>query len=125
MDELRPELRTADEPVHGRRGRRRRRGISLIPSLFTLGNLMCGFASIDFAARGATGSLTAPFSPNFMYAGYFILLAMVFDVFDGFIARLTRSTSNFGAELDSLADVVSFGVAPAFLSIHVIGQLVI
>jgi CDP-diacylglycerol---serine O-phosphatidyltransferase len=125
MDQLRPDLRAVDEAAHGKRGRRRRRGVSLLPSLFTLGNLMCGFASIDFAARGAAGSLNAPFSQNFMYAGYLILLAMVFDVFDGFIARLTRSTSNFGAELDSLADVVSFGVAPAFLSIHVIGQLVI
>jgi CDP-diacylglycerol--serine O-phosphatidyltransferase len=110
---------------HERRHKRRRRGISLLPALFTLGNLMCGFASLNFAARGLGPDDVAPFSANFMYAGYLILLSMVFDVFDGFVARLTRSASDFGAELDSLADVVSFGVAPAFLSIHVIGQLLV
>jgi CDP-diacylglycerol---serine O-phosphatidyltransferase len=52
-----------------------------------------------------------------------IFLAMIFDMFDGFVARLTRSTSDFGAELDSLADMVSFGIAPAFLSVHLIAEL--
>jgi CDP-diacylglycerol---serine O-phosphatidyltransferase len=63
------------------------------------------------------------FAAHFTIAGSFIFLAMVFDMFDGFVARLTRSTSDFGAELDSLADMVSFGIAPAFLSVHLIGEL--
>src|SRR6185436_10485982 len=63
------------------------------------------------------------FATHFAMAGYFIFLAMVFDMFDGFVARLTRSASDFGAALDSLADMVSFGIAPAFLSIHLIAEL--
>jgi CDP-diacylglycerol--serine O-phosphatidyltransferase len=110
----------------GRRGRfrirRRRRGIAILPALFTLGNCLSGFASLNYAARG----LTAPepvVASNYAIAGYFIFLAMLFDMFDGFVARLTHSASDFGAELDSLADMVSFGIAPAFLSIHLIGDL--
>lgn len=98
--------------------RKRRRGVSLLPSLFTLGNCLCGFAAINDAALG-----DRVFSPHFRLAGYFIFLAMVFDMFDGFIARLTRSTSDFGAELDSLADVVSFGIAPAFLVVRLLGVM--
>jgi CDP-diacylglycerol---serine O-phosphatidyltransferase len=92
--------------------------VSLVPSLFTLGNCLCGFAAINAASRGDD-----VFSKHFLLAGYFIFLAMVFDMFDGFVARLTRSTSDFGAELDSLADMVSFGVAPAFLAVRLMGQL--
>ena len=122
MDELRPDLQSLEYGAP-RRGRRRRRGISLLPAMFTLGNLMCGFASLAFSGRGIGPGDVPPYSWNFMLAGLFILLAMVFDMFDGFVARLTKSASDFGAELDSLADMVSFGVAPAFLSIHLIGQL--
>ncbi len=108
----------------GRPPRRRRRGVALLPSLFTLANCLSGFASISFAARGLENDNQANFFPsNYSLAGYFIFLAMVFDMFDGFVARLTRSASDFGAELDSLADMVSFGIAPAFLSIHLIGAL--
>src|SRR5204862_6338368 len=97
----------------------------ILPSLFTLGNLLCGFASISFTAHGTDSGAGRPilFASPYAIAGYFIFLAMVFDMFDGFVARLTRSASDFGAELDSLADVVSFGIAPAFLSIHLIGYL--
>jgi CDP-diacylglycerol--serine O-phosphatidyltransferase len=101
--------------------------------MFTLGNCLCGFASINYAARHAaveTAAGTLPGSPspdnpyfNFALAGYLIFAAMVFDMFDGFVARLTRSASDFGAELDSLADMVSFGVAPAFLAIRLITDL--
>jgi CDP-diacylglycerol---serine O-phosphatidyltransferase len=97
--------------------RKRRRGVSLLPSLFTLGNCLCGFAAINYASLG-----DSVFSKYFLWAGYFIFLAMVFDMFDGFVARLTRSTSDFGKELDSLADVISFGVAPAFLAVRLMGQ---
>jgi CDP-diacylglycerol--serine O-phosphatidyltransferase len=96
--------------------------VAILPSLFTLGNCLCGFAALTFAARGLEGK-NPLFGSNFAIAGYFIFLAMVFDMFDGFVARLTRSASDFGAELDSLADMVSFGLAPAFLCIHLIGAL--
>lgn len=81
-----------------------RRGVYLIPSLFTAGNLMCGFFSIVATFRG-----------DYVTAALLILLANVFDGIDGYAARLTRTTSQFGVEFDSLADVVSFGVAPAVL----------
>ena len=81
-----------------------RRGVYLIPSLFTAGNLMCGFFSIIATFRG-----------DYVTAALLILLANVFDGIDGYAARLTRTTSQFGLEFDSLADVVSFGVAPAVL----------
>ena len=107
--------------------RKRRRGVALLPSLFTLGNCLCGFASINYAARGIAevlvdGKQTADFI-NYAIAGYFIFAAMLFDMFDGFVARLTHSSSDFGAELDSLADMVSFGLAPAFLSLRLIADL--
>ncbi|MEO6221908.1 MAG: CDP-diacylglycerol--serine O-phosphatidyltransferase [Vicinamibacterales bacterium] len=85
--------------------RRMRRGMYLLPSLFTIGNLFCGYACIMFAMRG---DLTT--------AAPFIGIALVLDSLDGRIARLTGTTSAFGIELDSLADVVSFGLAPAVLA---------
>ena len=87
--------------------RRLRRGTYLIPTLFTVGNLFCGFSSIIFASRGA-----------FSTAAVLIVLAGILDGLDGRIARLTGTTSEFGLEFDSLADIVSFGVAPAFLAYH-------
>jgi len=78
--------------------------IAALPAMLTLGNLVCGFHAIYFASKG-----------NFEAAAWMVLLAMVFDALDGKVARLTHVSSEFGAELDSLADVVSFGVAPAFL----------
>ena len=104
--------------------RKRRRGVALLPALFTLGNCLSGFAALNYASRDAApGEKSKVFAAHFVVAGYFIFLAMVFDMFDGFVARLTRSTSDFGAELDSLADMVSFGIAPAFLSVHLIAEL--
>lgn len=114
---------TGSSPHPTRPGRKRRRGVALLPSLFTLGNCLSGFASLNYAARPPEPNSDPVFQTHFIVAGYFIFLAMVFDMFDGFVARLTRSASDFGAELDSLADMVSFGLAPAFLSIHLIGEL--
>ena len=74
------------------------------PSLFTLGNLACGFFSILAATKG-----------NFAHAGWLILIAAVFDMFDGRVARLLGGESEFGIEMDSLADAISFCAAPAFL----------
>src|SRR5258707_9500229 len=84
---------------------RLRRGVSLLPSLFTMGNMFCGYACIVYAMR-------SEFEP----ASLFIGVAVVLDMLDGRIARLTGTASDFGVELDSLADVISFGVAPAILS---------
>ncbi|MDY0095850.1 MAG: CDP-diacylglycerol--serine O-phosphatidyltransferase [Candidatus Vecturithrix sp.] len=78
--------------------------IYLLPNLFTLGNIFFGFYSIIFTISGA-----------FVRAAYMIIIAGFFDVFDGKIARATNSTSRFGVEFDSLADLVSFGVAPGVL----------
>jgi CDP-diacylglycerol--serine O-phosphatidyltransferase len=89
----------------GRDERRIRRGMYLLPSLFTVGNLFCGYACIMFAMRG---DLTT--------AAPFIGIAFVLDGLDGRIARLTGTTSAFGIQLDSLADVISFGIAPAVLA---------
>lgn len=77
---------------------------SFIPNLFTIANLYCGFVAIVLCAKD-----------DYINAGIFLLLAGFFDMFDGIVARLTKSTSEFGVELDSLCDAVSFGVAPSFM----------
>jgi CDP-diacylglycerol--serine O-phosphatidyltransferase len=86
------------------RGRRFRRGASILPSLFTTGNLFAGFWSIVKTLDG-----------RFVEAAPLIGAAVVMDMLDGRIARLTNTQTEFGAQLDSLADAVSFGVAPALL----------
>lgn len=90
------------------------RKIAAVPSMLTLGNLLCGFHALYFASRGTREGL--------VLAAWMVLLAMMFDSVDGLAARLTRAASRFGAELDSLADVVSFGAAPAFLVAAVSAQ---
>jgi len=94
-------LRRAGDPSR----RRFRRGVALLPSLFTVANLFCGYACIVYAMRG-----------EYETAAPFIGFAIVLDMLDGRIARLTGTASDFGVEFDSLADVISFGVAPAILS---------
>jgi CDP-diacylglycerol---serine O-phosphatidyltransferase len=94
-------FRRADD----RRRPRFRRGVSLLPSLFTIGNLFCGYACVVHTMRGA-----------FETAALFVGFAIVLDMLDGRIARLTGTTSDFGLQFDSLADVVSFGIAPAILT---------
>src|SRR2546430_10932494 len=83
---------------------RRGRGIFLLPSLLTTGNLFCGFFALLLTVEG-----------RFSEAALAIFVAMVMDLLDGRVARLMKATSQFGVEFDSLADVVSFCVAPAFL----------
>ena len=95
-------------------------GIHPLPTMVTLGNLICGFASIMLAMRAnaiASAVATGHYKPeDYLYfSGLLIFIGMIFDVMDGGVARLTKSTSKFGMELDSLCDVVSFGVAPAVL----------
>lgn len=77
---------------------------AVVPSLFTVLNIFCGFSSLLHSADG-----------DYMLASWFIVLAGVFDVLDGIMARITKSSSDFGVEFDSLSDVVSFGAAPAFM----------
>jgi len=90
--------------------------VAIIPTLLTLGNAVCGFAAIAYAGRiGQIGSSPEADSYHLALAGWLIVAAMVFDALDGYVARLARSTSKFGAELDSLCDAISFGAAPAFL----------
>ncbi|HUQ87440.1 MAG TPA: CDP-diacylglycerol--serine O-phosphatidyltransferase [Vicinamibacterales bacterium] len=88
---------------HDRRGIRR--GVALLPSMFTLANLFCGWACVVHAMRG-----------EFATAAPFVGFAVVLDMLDGRIARMTGTTSDFGVQLDSLADLISFGMAPAVLT---------
>jgi CDP-diacylglycerol---serine O-phosphatidyltransferase len=77
---------------------------AVVPSLFTVLNAVCGFLSIVDASKG-----------DIQMAAWFIIMAAIFDALDGVMARITKSSSQFGVELDSLADVVSFGAAPSFM----------
>lgn len=118
-----------------------------MPTLFTLGNLICGFFAIVVLSRierpvsdqvrpAASIKLSVKDLPesarelidsddpthNLMLSGALILLAMLFDAIDGQVARITRATSDFGAQLDSLCDLVSFGLAPAILLVKMCPQ---
>jgi CDP-diacylglycerol--serine O-phosphatidyltransferase len=92
--------RASDRPRY-----RFRRGVYLLPSLLTMGNMFCGYACVVYAMRG-----------EYATAAPFIGFAVVLDMLDGRIARLTGTTSEFGVEFDSMADIISFGMAPAILS---------
>ncbi len=89
--------------------------IAVVPTLLTLGNGICGFIAIAFASKINTAEVSGQGDLYFAIAGWFIIAAMIFDMFDGYVARLSKTASKFGGELDSLCDVISFGVAPAFL----------
>ena len=93
---------------------RLRRGMYLLPSLFTVGNIGAGYFAITrlFAAISGRGDVRT----NLDWAAIAILFAIPFDSLDGRIARMTNTTSEFGKELDSLADVITFGVAPSLLA---------
>lgn len=113
---------------------KRIRTIAVLPTMFTLGNLVCGFFAIVVASRiAAPESAEVVESPaidwlmllpqldksvathNMLLCAMLIFLAMLFDALDGQMARLAKTTSDFGAQLDSLCDLVTFGVAPAIL----------
>jgi CDP-diacylglycerol--serine O-phosphatidyltransferase len=99
------------EPARERRRRRRpdlRKLMFVLPNLFTVSSIFCGVYSIMLAAGEATGD-------NFYRAAVAIFFGNFFDAFDGRVARMTKTQSEFGVELDSLADVITFGVAPAIL----------
>ncbi|MCE5327453.1 MAG: CDP-alcohol phosphatidyltransferase family protein [Planctomycetaceae bacterium] len=102
---------------HRRRNPRRRllRSTAVLPAVFTLGNGLFGFASIHFATKDGLGAATLD---NLAMAAWMIGFAMVCDMLDGRVARMTRQTSDFGGQLDSLSDVLSFGAAPAVLMLR-------
>jgi CDP-diacylglycerol--serine O-phosphatidyltransferase len=93
-----------------------KKGIYLLPNLFTTGNLLCGFSSVIASING-----------QYIQAALVILVAVVLDSLDGKVARMTNSASAFGVEYDSLADLLSFGLAPGLLvyawTLHLFGPL--
>ena len=98
-------------PLEGRRTRvqaRLRRGIFLLPAMMTSANLLCGYYAVVASVVGTP--------EDFNHAAKAIGFAIVFDSLDGRIARMTGTNTEFGVQFDSLADVVSFGVAPAVLA---------
>jgi CDP-diacylglycerol---serine O-phosphatidyltransferase len=122
----------SDEQREHRRLRIRRHGrrayirsVYSLPSLATLGNAICGFASIWIATFDARIDIGTPdhwtrflVENHFLASAYLIFIAMLFDALDGRLARFARHTTDFGGQLDSLADAISFGAAPAFLALQ-------
>jgi CDP-diacylglycerol--serine O-phosphatidyltransferase len=105
---------------HGRRAYIR--SVYFVPSMATLGNAICGFGACYVAAFSDNNVGDDPWAKalaahKFLASAYLLLLAMLFDALDGRLARLARHMTDFGANLDSLADVVSFGFAPAFIAL--------
>src|SRR5262245_20169188 len=100
------------------KGGRPVRKIAILPTVCTLGNGTCGFLAILLTAQVSVGKLLATPELAAYLSGWLIFMAMVFDVLDGYIARRSKTASQFGAELDSLCDAISFGVAPAFLLVN-------
>lgn len=128
-----PEPRINDTPEN--EAVRRLDGIALLPAAATLGSLICGVLALlcclmairsEYSASypALPRESLAAFFPTYVSVGaYLIVLAMVFDALDGRLARLTRRTSEFGAQLDSMADVVSFGAVPVALFLTLLLQL--
>jgi CDP-diacylglycerol--serine O-phosphatidyltransferase len=105
MNPVEPRLRFLRQPRDRQQHTRLRRGVYLLPSLFTVANMFCGYACVVYAMRG-----------EFTTAAPFIGFAFLLDMLDGRIARMTGAESEFGVQFDSLADVISFGIAPAILT---------
>lgn len=89
--------------------------IYILPNFFTAGNMFCGFMSLCQCIEAKYSETVAAANDKYMLAVYLIFGACLFDLFDGRMARMFKKESMFGAEFDSIADTVSFGVAPAFL----------
>lgn len=104
-----------------RRGRSLRgKTIAVLPTMFTLGNLLCGFMAVFVASRPMDTPMVFDWTP-LTCAAVFIFIGQLADALDGRVARMTRSTSDLGEQLDSMADMVTFGVAPAFILVQIIG----
>jgi CDP-diacylglycerol--serine O-phosphatidyltransferase len=105
----------------------RPRLIAVLPTLITLGNAACGFGAITFAAKLGPADLSVACGSVFatnpsMVAALLVFLGMLFDMLDGSAARLTNQTSELGAQLDSLCDAITFGLAPAFLMLQFVSR---
>src|SRR5262249_10993361 len=110
MEDL--EVRAIQQRRREDRGSRRfRKGLYVLPSLFTTANIAAGYYAI---LQVTHGSAAEPW--HFDFAAKAIGFSVLFDVLDGRIARMTHTSSDFGRELDSLADVITFGIAPAMLA---------
>ncbi len=96
------------------------RSTAMLPSFVTILNGLAGLGAIHFATKDAIGTLSASSLGNMSVAAWLIGLAMVFDMLDGRLARMTRRTTEFGAQLDSLCDAISFGVAPAIIMLRLV-----
>lgn len=94
--------------------------IYFLPNLMTGGNLFCGFVALTYIVQAKKADLEAGNYLDIKIALFFILLACIFDLLDGRVARMGGAESPFGREFDSLADIVSFGVAPAFLVYRIV-----
>jgi CDP-diacylglycerol--serine O-phosphatidyltransferase len=126
-----PRLKTeaTKESLLRRVRKQRLKYITILPSLITILNGVCGFTAIVLASKGVKSvielvpesaeAVTEQFS-YFAMSGYMVLMAMIVDMLDGRIARRVKSTSSFGGQLDSLCDIISFGVAPAFLMVKIL-----
>lgn len=114
---MRPVLQSSLPPTLPRRRRPRLVVVQVLPTLITLGNVLAGFLAISYAvdAWGRTADVAAR-EQLWVKAAWMIFVGMVCDALDGRVARLTGAESAFGAELDSLADMITFGVAPALLA---------
>jgi CDP-diacylglycerol--serine O-phosphatidyltransferase len=108
----------------GKRRRRRLGPVGVWPTLLTLGNLVAGFAAIHYAAKPVDSALA--FGPwgwtSLTVAASLVLLGIVLDAFDGAVARITDSVTELGGQLDSFADIVTFGLAPAFIMLNLLSQ---
>lgn len=102
-----------------RRRRVRQRTISVLPTMFTLANLLAGFAAVFLASRPSGTPMPFNWTP-LTFAALAVFFGMVCDALDGRVARMTRSTSDLGAQLDSMADMVTFGVAPAMILVQIV-----
>ncbi len=101
------------------RRRRLRRRVAVLPTLCTLANLLCGFLAVFFASRPAGTVMLWDWTP-LTFAASCVFAGMAFDMLDGRLARLTHNTSDLGEQLDSMADMTTFGVAPAFLAVQLV-----
>ncbi len=116
--------RFSSKPISGLSRLRHIGPAGVWPTLLTLGNLVAGFAAIHYAAKPATeAGVYGPWAwSSLTVAASLVLLGIVLDSFDGAVARLTDSVTEMGGQLDSLADVVTFGVAPAFIMLNLLRQ---
>jgi CDP-diacylglycerol---serine O-phosphatidyltransferase len=115
-----PRLEATPVRPSRKRLRRRLKEVPILPSLVTLGNLFFGFLAVakvaDALRLNVPGADFSAVMPYFELAAILVFVAMIFDALDGSVARMTGQTSSFGAQLDSLSDMVTFGVVPAFIA---------